>query len=1003
MKHRFLATLAVLTASLSSACSETPVSFPLRSLERSGEVSFICVGPNGEGYDLNACPDFENTENARHMLALVTQTLRGEVAIVDLSAGKVVDLDRSTPGYGFIPVGGNPVDIVSTPGGVATFVGVAEVGKEGIFAIPSTCAKPPAHDLVTWPACALPAAPGEMAILVDPAQSDGTVRATCEGPYTEDAATPGVALAATRSDCAADLALETVSPGRRKILVTLPTLGQYAIIDAQELLDRTPGSFDQCPVEKYVDFMDEVPAGTKLVQKVPADLQSSCVPSELEYGPPPEQASMPGGIDLSDGRLFVADRGNPLVHVIDVHDPCTPIEQPPFVALSYDAPNRPDITTSHVAISPPTTDGSRFLYAVDGDGNVMIFDATPGHGDRTPIVRSGSPRLPFEPPDRIQFDSPARDVTFALRDVPAADPETGVAAIGTYCDPDPNLLAGATSGTKYRPNGDFSGGARAHNLRGVFGFIMLASGQVAVIDVEDFDAPCRRSRVANSSANPDFRGCFGDPESVVQSGYVDGDERRTVSDELSCNVVERHRARSGRVLINSPEFGVNGPALRNFPRLSVESGSTSTTAAEQVQANPKLLAVDFQSPEPDGTPIPAEVFVGVNKYKVDDDLNPLDTSPQTAERASVALLLQEPRAFFGDEELRLVYEGAIVKDRIGRFDIDPAGINTLVDFDGGFCDRGIEAVAQMRERGTALGVSAANLDAFAFEHADYVQFTSELPGKDDSYWTDSMPASCEIRGKSAYFACRETFGAETELLQVTRDFVIVDAYQGDLVVEPRGIASAADRQKLLEDFYCCFGGMKLQYSVRAGSQWVLGGNSGIQHNIIADPAVTEFGGDPNVDDDEKYSDRLCIRDCNPRNQFLTSRVFEVSSSTSCTPTTNADCRVGASRPTDAPACVQSGQGSVDPSSACVFQSLTHRFAVYRGTATGGSTRDMTFSWSVTGGFTPLSASLASQTRAISPQSIVFVPQLGQLAVADGAAAGLVFVSLDSVAPSQLFF
>lgn len=990
MKERLLVVLAVLAA-LSLGCSETPVSFPLRSLERSGEVSFVCVGPNGEGYDLNACPDFENTENRRHMLALVTQTLRGEVAIVDLSAGKVVDLDRSTPGYGFIPVGGNPVDIVSTPGGVATFVAVAEVQKEGIFAIPSTCAKPPAHDLVTWPACSLDAPPGEMAILVDPAADDGGVRASCDGQYSLDAATPGVALAATRSDCAADLALETVSPGRRKLLVTLPTKGEYVIIDAQELLDRTPGSFDACPIERRVALMDELPATTQLVQKVPTDLQTGCGLKELEYGPPEQRQSFPAGIDASDdGRLFIADRGNPLVHVIDVHDPCAPLEQPPFVALSFDAPNRPDIFTTHVAVSPPTTDGSRFAYAVDGDGSVMIFDATPGHSDRTPIVRSGSPRLPFEPPDRIQFDSPARGVAFALRDVPVADPVTGVASIGTYCDPNPEISNSTTPGSKYRPNSDFSSGARAHNLRGVFGFIMLASGQVAVIDVEDFDAACRRPIAANASTQPDFRGCFGDPESAVDF-YLDDQDRRTVSNELSCRMVERHRARSGRVMINSNEFGVNAPSLRNFPHLSLDNSSLATSNTEEGQQNPKLLAVDFPDPDPSTPPneaLPAEVFIGVNRYKNGDSQNPLDTSPETAERASVALLLQEPRAFFGDEDLRLVYEGEIVKNRIGRFDVIPAGGSKLVDFDSGFCDRGIEGIPRMRERGLGLGVEAANLDAFAREHADYVQITTELHGKDDLYWTDFVPSTCQSQGKEAFFSCRDTFGDASEVFKETRDFVIMDANQGNLIVEPRRYASDAQRQKLLEDFSCCFGGTKLRYSVRAGSHWVLTGNSGIQHNIIADP----------------LAENQCVRDCNPRNQFLNGRAFEIASSGNCTPTPEVPCGVGKATSSDAPACVQSGQGQVDPTSACVFQSLTHRFAVYRGADPNQSSkRDMTFSWSVTGGFTPLTASLASQTRAVSPQSIVFVPQIGQLAVADGAAEGLVLISLDSVAPSQLFF
>ncbi len=590
-------------------CSESPVAFPLRSLEVSGETSFVCVGSGGEGYDINACPDFDSVENPRHLLALVTQTRRGEVAVVDLSLGKVLDLDTSTPGFGFMPVGANPGDIVSTPGGVASFVGVGEPGKEGIFALPSSCARPPAHDLTAWSACSLDVAPGDMAIVIDPPVDDDgdpltppLQRASCDLPPSADASVPGAALAATREDCPADLALETSPEGRRKLLVTLPQQGVYGFIDAQSLLDREPGSFQPCEFENNLLYPLQVdlPA-SGITQKIPADLQSECTPPELQYGPQSDTfQSEPAGIAINDGRMFVADRGAPVVHVIDIHDPCQPLEQPSLLPLSFDAPSR-TVTTKKVAVSPPTTDGQQFAYAIedDFDGSVMMFNATPGNSDRTPIVRSGSPRMPFEPPDRIRFDSPARDLTFALRDVPAADPETGVVTIGSYCDP-----AGDSGsvGAKYRPNGDFSKGARAHNLRGVFGFVMLASGQVAVVDVEDFDAPCRRPIQANSAGIPDFRGCLGDPTSpefYTQTGLADG--KRTVSNEVSCNIFEQHRARSGRVMINSSDFGVNAPALRGFPRLaSPDGGNLSNDQTAEGNTRPRLLAVDYPDPaDPD--------------------------------------------------------------------------------------------------------------------------------------------------------------------------------------------------------------------------------------------------------------------------------------------------------------------------------------------------------------------------------------------------------------------
>ena len=90
-------------------------------------------------------------------------------------------------------------------------------------------------------------------------------------------------------------------------------------------------------------------------------------------------------------------------------------------------------------------------------------------------------------------------------------------------------------------------------------------------------------------------------------------------------------------------------------------------------------------------------------------------------------------------------------------------------------------------------------------------------------------------------------------------------------------------------------------------------------------------------------------------------------------------------------------------SSCVFQSLTLRFAVYRGRQP--SERDMSFEFRVSGGFVPLSASLLTVggTTSVSPQSLEYVPQLAALAVADGAQKGLTFIALDNVGVSHMFY
>ncbi len=108
-------------------------------MQTSGRVSFVCRGADNSpsGHKLDECPDYELA--TRHLLALVTQTATNEVAVVDLYAQSIIDIDQTTPGYSFLRVGAKPGAIVTTPGGAATFVGVSGLEKDGIFALPTTC------------------------------------------------------------------------------------------------------------------------------------------------------------------------------------------------------------------------------------------------------------------------------------------------------------------------------------------------------------------------------------------------------------------------------------------------------------------------------------------------------------------------------------------------------------------------------------------------------------------------------------------------------------------------------------------------------------------------------------------------------------------------------------------------------------------------------------------------------------------------------------------------
>ncbi|HEY6726744.1 MAG TPA: hypothetical protein VI197_22075, partial [Polyangiaceae bacterium] len=865
-------------------CQDSPDPLPIRSLTASGDVAYLCMSPERKGVAIEDCPDFEEKEN--HLFALVTQTLTAEIAVIDVTQGDVVDVDRSSPGFTFLRVGSKQVDIVSTPGGEVSFVGVAGVGREGIFALPTTCLGPPQEvspgeyesprDLTTWPACSLPTAPGDMAILIDPPDESGATRLSCDSDQRVDEVPEPVS--ARRQECPVDLRRESRDPGRRKLAVVLPAFGEIAIIDAQRLLDEhEPGTFSACPIEATHRLRVDLPE-QPISQRLPEDLQApGCTPYSVDYPVPTgEFRALPAGIDVSEGSMFVADRGAPVIHDLDVRDPCAIRERDPLLPLSLEEPTRV-VTTTKVAASPTLTDGRRFLYAIDEFGrstaNVMAFDLTPGQADRTPIVREGTPYLPFEPADRISFAAPAQDLEFAQRDLPIPDAETGQTVIGERCDPDPELDADAP-GAQYRPSSSDTDGAAPRNLRGTFGFVMLTSGQIGIIDVEDFDEPCRRPVQTNSSETVDFRGCANDPPEPEYYTLPDGTDEEgqpTVTAEVSCRMIQEHRARSARLAVTNSSDGTGAPSLRGFPRLTFEERGLPLNNSEEGVKYPKLLAVDYPNPEDPSNPVPAETYVGTTLYSTHPNAdNKLETDPSKSERASLVLPWIEPRAYPSSETVNVTYEGTIGGIRPSAFlrlAGSEADTDRIDDADGRFCDAGVQGGDLARQVGEErFGLSGRGLDAFSKRHADYVQITQDLLPSDDEYWKSDLGRSCG--GGQGYFACEVALGHVDEdeddlaALLPGRELRIVSTFQDHLLVEPRNVDDPEKRQIQMDLLDCCFPS-GISYTVRPSDQWVvIGSASGFRHRVVPQAVQTDEG--------VSYP---CAFDCAPSKRYFDGRVF----------------------------------------------------------------------------------------------------------------------------------
>jgi hypothetical protein len=961
-------------------CTEAEVVADLPSLQGSEDAVFLCRDANGMGRPFADCPDRdgrddESKDKALSIFALVSQTVTDQVAVVNVTSGRVIDVEPSTPGFGFLRVGGRPVSMAATPGGYATFVGTAELGRNGIFALPTSCIDAPGEDdqvrdLTSWPACRLDSAPGEIAVLV---QQQGGDAQLCGAPPAgpSDGAVGG---------CTADLQSEGGPAGRRKLVVSLPDSGELVVIDAQGLLDQPAGEFPPCQIEARVSLRVDVPADA--VQSLPADLLASCSEVPAPTAPPPSQrAPQPAGFAVGDGRLYVADQAAPVIHVLDTSNLCEMIELPPLLPMSLREPDRV-VTTRRVAVSPLTPSNKQYVYAIDAEdqpgASVMAFDVSPDSTERTPLVRSGSPELPGEKPDRLGLAASAKDVTFAYRDLPYADPATGVGTFGTFCDPNPELPNDSPAALA-RPSQDFASGARPGLLRGLFGFVLLSNGTIAVVDVEDFDAPCRRPITANHGSTPDFRGCAGDPEGIdfyTATNASGGD--RTVTDEVSCRVVEPHRFRGERLAINDADQGVLAPSLRSYPQLTLPDDGGSVA----VEDRPRLLGVPFADSE--GRRQDIDVFIGSTPHGTAPDseqLLPLDPNDNSSEQAqtlnAVVLPPLQPRAYASEDTVTLTYEGSFAGDRgAGFLDADL----TLRDATLSFCSAGVYDQAAMAHYAeNELSLSGEDVASFGRKHADYVQIISPLLDRSDEYWA---------RSGVSHAACLETFKEhDAEPLADTRDFRILEAFGDRLVLEPRqgdpGGPSAAE----------CFPSAN-QYRLRAGAHWVLlHAAFGFKHDVVESGAA-----------------RACTRSCDPLKKWAKGRAFEISSSEPNCRDADPDAepfelRVGCANGDVAcvydqtvepdPRLDQFGSGVQlgGPGSECIFDGLTERFALYRGRAP--SKRDSTFTWQTSGGYRPLLMSLASVSNNTSPQSLQFLQEPELMAVVDGSGLGLSLFSLDT--------
>ncbi len=997
-----------------------------------------------------------------HLVALVTQTQRGELAVVDLTIGRVVDTSRALPGLNFLPVGQNPTDVVVTPDAQKVFVSAAETNKPAIYMLPTTqilgdaeiLAEPTqaaeALQLPTWPACALPQAPGRMVLVPTNAI---TSEAGVQQGYEIVVAMPGNGVDQDALVGVIDTAaFDSIAPGS---LSPCPITSVIHLAEAPSALPTTwtPGPAWPNGLQAYAD------GGVDLFTAPPNCTGPDCYLGGGGAGQPqvstnyqlplwqcPSLAHVAGQtptVDAStvaltpggkthaaqmatDGRyVWIGDDIMPFIHVVDTGVPGTLTEIAPLVTSSMVDPTRV-VTTGDIAVSPATRDFKRYLYAVDAKaGTLMVYDVTdPVNGPRTPMTRPNPELDPLAPPDRIVTGSPVSTITFARHDFPIPG-ATGSTPTGLLCNPspnagdvsDPNAVA-ANPGIEYRANGSISVPLGPKRLRGVFAFATLTSGSVLAIDVDDWDAPCRRplallpapnqgGSLAIAEPNPTDSNDV-DPYHVPTSGGSISPDGGTqwVSIETMWPIIQPNRIRSYNVVVDdlTGVTGLHDPNVTSTPQLLINGAPAALIGSGYTVMNaalPEFFAAGCNTPTPPTNP----------------ETCPRLPSPQIPPNVFMSHDVPDVHV---DQTWNIVYEGILP-----AFDGVAGNITTTDNYatmtlsmpTAFFCARGVEdqrlglqRLAAMKvddDANQALHPKDGSFIPAAFDQrvGDYVQFTDDLLGApdaaagqtiptDDVWWHEdqtcwntvasgslaSSGGASDALAAQRQSVCIAKFSAYGSDQNPQRDFPILEAYDDHLVLgrydylDPNnrptnGRIIAPRDPSVHEDFelaQCCFHN-QAHFHVRTGAEWVaLGQVSGYLHHVVPDP----------------NSNNACVESCNPQLVLAASRVPELAIQTA-TATYTAPNR-------NSPFAVRNPAFSLYMAAPIVTgQAAATAYSLMQ--------RDNAWQFSTRGQYQFQSVPLTTANTSVLPQSSLFIPALGAIGVVDGSANGIFIIDLNTLA------
>jgi hypothetical protein len=417
-----------------SACNQQTIETPLRSFDRPSDVALTCLQYNPVDYDkdlhphgtysvrpladcepirantlaiavppdyglpVNYVPPLGPSNFIPFLVALVPQSARGELALVDTAQGKLIDLDPYTPGFGFLPVGKLPEHIRSSKDGCwavtansdscdLSRIDVSTVVHSSIISLfpndlnQGTIAADGVRQLPLSVPSATPGAPPKILqarpswIEMAPENDEGGTPSQhgfengtnfCSGgQHRAWVALPGCGLVVK-------VLLEN-APDPTSMSTAVPTIERALRVDKSGVTEVTDLSTIECPVE----CAGAIGSGGT------ADLGAPATPGDMGAGNLPSSQAWPSALavdaepDVSGvvkaGRLVIGDGYGERIDIVPFDVASGKIGTPASVTLDPGDNGLLQPGVRVVRVGPRSAAG-KFLYAVARDGTVRVID-----------------------------------------------------------------------------------------------------------------------------------------------------------------------------------------------------------------------------------------------------------------------------------------------------------------------------------------------------------------------------------------------------------------------------------------------------------------------------------------------------------------------------------------------------------------------------------------------------------------------------------------------------